>query len=136
MKRKSKVGPMRTPMRAHVRTTTDKIVVLVTCGTKSKAQRVARALVERRLAACANLLSIPVHSIYRWKGKVESAKEFLLTIKTSRKRLGAVAAEVERRHSYEVPEIIALPISAGSREYLDWISGAVSENGAGKRKRR
>lgn len=132
MKRKSKVGPMRTPMR----TTTDKIVVLVTCGTKSEAQRIARALVERRLAACVNLFSVPVQSIYRWKGKIESAKEFLLTIKTSRKRLDGVAAVVKRLHSYDVPEIIALLISAGSAEYLDWISEAMSESDVRKRRRR
>jgi len=132
MKRKSKVGPMRTP----IRTTTDKIVVLVTCGTAKEARRIARALMEKRLAACVNLFSVPVHSIYRWKGKVESAKEFLLTIKTSRKRLGVVAAELKRLHSYDVPEIIALPIWAGSAEYLDWISESVGENGAGKRKHR
>jgi periplasmic divalent cation tolerance protein len=132
MRRKSKVGPMRTPMRA----TTDKIVVLVTCGTKSEAQRIARALVERYLAACVNLFSVPVQSIYRWKGKVESAKEFLLTIKTSRKRFRAVAAEVKRLHSYDVPEIIALPISAGSAEYVDWISESISESDLRKSRRR
>jgi periplasmic divalent cation tolerance protein len=136
MKRKSKVGPMRTPKRTHLRTTTDKIVVLVTCGTKSEAQRIARALVERRFAACVNLFSVPVHSIYRWKGSVESAKEFLLTIKSSLKRFGAVAAEVKRLHSYDVPEIIALPISTGSVEYLDWISESISADGVRKRKRR
>jgi periplasmic divalent cation tolerance protein len=111
---------------------TNKIVVLVTCGTEKEARRIARALVERRLAACVNLFSVPVHSIYRWKGKVESAKEFLLTIKTLRKRFRAVAAEVERLHSYDVPEIIALPIGAGSAEYLDWILESVSEPGAAK----
>ena len=131
MKRKSKVGPMRTP----IRTTTDNIVVLVTCGTAKEARRIARALVERRLAACVNLFSVPVHSIYRWKGKVESATEFLLTIKTWLKRFGAVAAEVKRLHSYDVPEIIALPISAGSWKYLDWISESISANGVRKRKR-
>jgi periplasmic divalent cation tolerance protein len=132
MKRKSKVGPMRT----HMGMTTDKIVVLVTCGTEKDARRIARALVGRRLAACVNLLSVPVHSIYSWKGKVKSAEEFLMMIKTSRKRFQAVAREVKRLHSYEVPEIIALPISTGSTEYLDWISVSVSESGARKRRRR
>jgi periplasmic divalent cation tolerance protein len=114
---------------------TDKIVVLVTCGTEKEARKIARALVERRLAACVNLLSVPVHSIYRWKRRVESATEVLLMIKTSRKRFGAVAAEVKRLHSYKVPEIIALPISTGSMEYLNWISESVSERGARNRKR-
>jgi len=135
MKRKSKVGPVRIA-RTHLGTMTDKIVVFVTCGTEEEAQKIARALVARRLAACVNLFSIPVHSIYRWKEKVESAKEFLLTIKTSRNRFRAVAAEVKRLNSYDIPEIIALPISAGSAEYLDWISASVSESGARKRKRR
>jgi periplasmic divalent cation tolerance protein len=134
MKRKSKVGPVRITMRTHRRTMTDKIVVFVTCGTEKEARRISRALVKRHLAACVN--SFPVHSIYRWKEKVESAKEFLLTIKTSRNRFRAVAAEVKRLNSYNIPEIIALPISAGSAEYLDWISESVSESGARKPKRR
>jgi periplasmic divalent cation tolerance protein len=132
MKRKSKVGAMRTPIRM----TTDKIVVLVTCGTAKEARRIAHALVERRLAACVNLFSVPVHSIYRWKGKVESATEFLLTIKTWLKRFGAVAAEVKRLHSYDVPEIIALPISAGSQKYLEWISEETCPADVKSRKRR
>jgi periplasmic divalent cation tolerance protein len=125
MRRKSKVSQM-----------TDKIVVLVTCGSRKEGRRIARALVERRLAACVNFYSAPVHSIYRWKGKVESAKEFLLLIKTSRIRFDAVAAEVKRLHSYDVPEIIALPIAKGSADYLGWISESVSESGGKKRKRR
>ena len=104
---------------------TDKIVVLVTCGSVKEARRIARALVELRLAACVNVLQGPVESIYRWKGRVKSAKESLLVIKTSRRRYGALQAEVRRLHSYEVPEIVALPIEAGSREYLDWFSASL-----------
>ena len=104
---------------------TDKIVVLVTCGSVKEARRIARALVELRLAACVNVLQGPVESIYRWKGRVKSAKESLLVIKTSRRRYGALQAEVRRLHSYEVPEIVALPIEAGSREYLDWVSASL-----------
>jgi periplasmic divalent cation tolerance protein len=115
---------------------TDKVVALVTCGSEKEARKIARALVGRKLAACVNLVSVPVHSIYRWKGKVKSAKEFLLLIKTSRKRFSAVAAEVKRLHSYDVAEIIALPIATGSAEYLGWISESVSESGVRKRKRR
>jgi len=111
---------------------TNKIVVLVNCGTEKEARKIARTLVERRLAACVNLFSVPVHSIYRWRGKVESAKEFLLTVKTSRKRFRAIASAVKRLHSYDVPEIIALPIAAGSAEYLDWILESVSERDATK----
>lgn len=103
-------------------TRTDKCVALVTCGTAREARRIARALVEARLAACVNLLEARVRSTYRWKGRVESAREVLLLIKTSRKRFAALRREVRRLHSYEVPEIIALPIVAGSADYLAWLA--------------
>jgi periplasmic divalent cation tolerance protein len=102
------------------------VVVLVTCGSRAEAQRIARAIVSRRLAACANLLQAPVHSVYRWKGKVENAREFLLLIKTSARRLPALQAEVKRLHSYDVPEFIALPIIAGSPAYLRWLADCVA----------
>jgi periplasmic divalent cation tolerance protein len=98
------------------------VVVLVTCGSRGEAQRIAREIVSQRLAACANLLEIPVQSVYRWKGKIEKAREFLLLIKTSTRRLPALQAEVERLHSYDVPEFIALPIVAGSPKYLRWLA--------------
>jgi uncharacterized protein involved in tolerance to divalent cations len=102
---------------------TDKCVVLVTCANAAEASRIARAVVEARLAACVNILPGSVTSIYRWKGRVESARERLLLIKTSRKRLAKLQAAVERLHSYDVPEFIALPIAAGSRAYLAWLEG-------------
>ncbi len=80
---------------------------------------------ERRLAACVQEIGVPVRSMYRWKGRVESANEVLLLIKTSRKRFSAVSTLVKKLHSYEVPEIIALNIADGSREYLDWITSNV-----------
>lgn len=95
-------------------------MVLVTCGSRAEARRIARAVVTKRLAACANLLEARVESVYRWKGKVEQAREFLL-MKTSKARLGALEAEVKRLHSYEVPEFIALPVVEGSRAYLRWL---------------
>jgi periplasmic divalent cation tolerance protein len=104
---------------------TDKIVVLATCGSKKEARKIAQALVERRLAACVQEIGVPVRSMYRWKGRVESAYEVLLLIKTSRKRFSAVSTLVKKLHSYEVPEIIALNIADGSREYLDWITSNV-----------
>jgi len=82
-------------------------------------------LVEKRLAACANILEMPVRSIYRWRGKVESAREILLILKTSRKSFAAVGSEIRRLHSYDLPEIIALPIVGGSEAYLKWISEAI-----------
>jgi len=103
-----------------------KRVVLVTCGSLREARRIARGVVEARLAACANIVSAPVESVYRWKGKVERAREFLLVIKTTAKRLGVLEKEVKRLHSYEVPEFIALPIVAGSREYLRWLGESVT----------
>lgn len=105
---------------------TNKIVVLVTCGSVKEAQQIGRALVDRKLVACANILRIPVQSIYRWKDKVEQAKEVLLILKSSRSRFAAMESAVRKLHSYDVPEIIALPISAGSRGYLAWISSSVS----------
>jgi periplasmic divalent cation tolerance protein len=104
---------------------TDKILVLVTCGSRKEARKIARALVGQRLAACVSEIGVPVASTYRWKGKVESAKEFLLLIKTTRKRFAAARDTVCKVHSYEVPEIIALPIAAGSRAYLNWIEKSV-----------
>ena len=104
---------------------TDKIVVLVTCASAGQAHKIARALVAARLAACGNVFEAPVRSIYRWKGRVESAKEFLLVLKTSRKRFAAVERAVRELHSYDVPEIIALPIAVGSRNYMTWISESV-----------
>jgi periplasmic divalent cation tolerance protein len=104
---------------------TDKIVVLVTCGSKKEARKIAQALVQRRLAACVQEIGVPVRSMYRWKGRVESANEVLLLIKTSRKRFSAVSTLVKKLHSYEVPEIIALNIADGSRDYLDWITSNV-----------
>jgi periplasmic divalent cation tolerance protein len=104
---------------------TDKIVVLVTCASAGQARKIARALVEGRLAACGNVLEAPVRSIYRWKGKVESAKEFLLILKTSQRNFASVERTVRKLHAYEVPEIIALSIADGSPTYLNWISECV-----------
>jgi periplasmic divalent cation tolerance protein len=104
---------------------TDKIVVLVTCGSKKEARKIAKALVDRRLAACVQEIGVPMRSTYRWKGRVESANEVLLLIKTSRKRFSAVSTLVKELHSYDLPEIIALNIAEGSREYLDWITSSV-----------
>lgn len=105
---------------------TDKIVVLVTCGSAREARTIARKMVEQRLAACGNVVEAPVCSIYRWKGKVESAREVLLILKSSRRRFASLAAAIRKLHSYDVPEIIALPVVAGSPAYLKWISDSLS----------
>ncbi len=104
---------------------TDKYLVLVTCASTAEAKRIARAVVEERLAACVNIFPGAVTSIYRWKGKVESARERLLLIKTSQKRLAKLQAAVQRLHSYDVPEFIVLRIAAGSRPYLAWMDGVL-----------
>jgi periplasmic divalent cation tolerance protein len=104
---------------------TDKCLVLVTCASAAEARRISHAIVEARLAACVNIFPGAVTSIYRWKGKVESARERLLLIKTSRKRLAKLQAAIERLHSYDVPEFVALPIASGSRAYLTWMEGVL-----------
>ena len=100
---------------------TDKFVVLVTCKTTAEARRIAHAVVDEKLAACVNILPGAVESIYRWKGKVETVRERLLLIKTSRKRLAKLQAMVQGIHSYDVPEFVAIPIEVGSPAYLAWI---------------
>lgn len=104
---------------------TGKLVVLVTCGSRAEARKIARALVGARLAACVNILSSPVESIYRWEGKAERAEEFLLVIKTTKARFQKLRDAIQKGHSYDVPEIIALPIAHGSAKYLDWIAKSV-----------
>ena len=102
------------------------VLVLVTCGSAKEAKKIAEVLVRGRLAACVNFLTSPVQSIYRWEGKVETAKEYLLLIKTSRRRLAALERKIRHLHSYDVPEIIALPIVAGSKPYLKWLLESVA----------
>jgi uncharacterized protein involved in tolerance to divalent cations len=104
----------------------NKRIVLVTCPSAALARKVARAVVQRRLAACVNVVS-SVESVYTWKGKLETAREYLLVIKTTAKRLAALEKEVKRLHSYDVPEFVALPITEGSKEYLSWLDDCVAE---------
>ena len=99
---------------------TDKRVVLITAGTKDEAAKIARVLVERRLAACVNVVG-PMESVYRWKGTIESAQEWLLVVKTMAKAVDEISARVQELHSYELPECLVLPVEGGSEEYLEWI---------------
>ncbi len=101
---------------------TDKIVVLNTCASAEEAERLARSLVDRRLAACVTVIT-PVRSFYRWNDSVTDAVEWLLVIKTSRPLFAGLQAAIESAHSYEVPEILALPVIEGSANYLSWIDG-------------
>ena len=97
------------------------IVVYVTAGSSTEGERLARALVEERLAACVNPIA-PVRSFYRWEGKPEQSEEQLLIIKTQRRLFASLKKRVRELHSYAVPEIVALPIIDGSQDYLRWLS--------------
>jgi periplasmic divalent cation tolerance protein len=96
------------------------VVILVTCGNKKEAENIANQLLNEKLIACANIVG-PVSSHFHWKGKVESAEEFLALMKTRANLFDAVAERVRAMHSYEVPEVLALPVVDGSSEYLDWM---------------
>ena len=96
------------------------IVIYVTVENLEQANKISSTLVEQKLAACVNIID-QVDSIYSWKGKIEQAKEKLLMIKTRKELFAKVSDAVKALHSYEVPEIIALPIIEGNSDYLDWI---------------
>jgi len=106
---------------------TDKLVIFVTVGNSNDAATLAKSLVEKRLAACVTLLP-GVASWYWWEGKVTEDQEVLLIMKTSRDKFAALEKEVLRLHSYAVPEVIALQIVEGSKNYLNWIEESVKEN--------
>lgn len=95
-------------------------IALTTAGSADEAQRLARMLVERRLAACVNILP-GVRSVYRWKGKVEDVEEAMLVIKTSRAQANALQAALNEAHSYDLPEFLLLPVSGGGAAYLAWL---------------
>ena len=103
---------------------TDKKLVLTTCGSAEEARRLAHELVDRRLAACVNVIP-QIESVYRWQGKVEMASEFLLLIKTTAAAFDSLRSAIQELHSYEVPECIAISIDAGTSAYLDWIAESV-----------
>ena len=100
---------------------TDKIVVFVTCDAQDQARRIARHLVEERLAACVSVTGSAVGSVYRWKDEVAEAEEWLLVIKSRRGLFPVIRAEIQKLHTYEVPEVIAVPIVDGSEPYLAWM---------------
>ena len=88
---------------------------------RDSAVKLARALIERRLAACVNILS-PCRSVYRWQGKTEDAEEFPMLIKTTRERYAELEAAIRAGHPYELPEIIAVPLAGGLPAYLEWVA--------------
>jgi periplasmic divalent cation tolerance protein len=105
---------------------TDYLQVLTTTGSEQEAERISTALVERRLAACVQVVG-PVSSRYRWQGKVEQEREWLCLAKTEASRYEELEAAIRELHSYEEPEIVATPIVAGSAGYLAWISAEMKD---------
>ena len=104
--------------------TADALVVLTTLETQEDGERLAMLLVEHGMAACVQILP-PMISIYRWQGAVEQASEVLLLIKTTRAAYPRLETAIKENHPYQTPEIIALPVDAGSGEYLNWLAASV-----------
>lgn len=102
----------------------EQVVIFITAGSGEEARQIASALVSERLAACVNIVP-GVHSVYRWAGKVEEGQEALLLVKSRHEMLEQLIARVRELHSYEVPEIIALPLLAGDVAYLHWLDEQV-----------
>jgi periplasmic divalent cation tolerance protein len=103
---------------------TDKRIVLTTAGSEEEARKIAHALVDRRLAACVNIVP-QIESVYRWQDKVESAREWLLLIKTTTEKFSAVRDAIHELHSYDLPECIAIGIDNSSSDYLQWLADSV-----------
>jgi periplasmic divalent cation tolerance protein len=103
---------------------TDKRIVLTTSASHEEARKIAHGLVERRVAACVNIVT-KIESIYRWQGKVEESKEVLLIIKTTEAAAARVKDAIREVHSYELPECIVISITDGSESYLKWIAESV-----------
>ena len=102
----------------------DEIIVLITTSTRDEAAKIGKALVDGRLAACVNIVP-EVRSLFFWEGKTQDEREALLICKSRLSRMQQLVEQVKSLHSYTIPEVIALPIIAGSREYLDWVKDAM-----------
>jgi periplasmic divalent cation tolerance protein len=103
------------------------VVGMVTCASRAEARKIARAILTKKLAACVNIVN-GLESHYWWQGKLESARECLLLIKTTRARQRVVMNAVKAAHSYEVPEVIFVPVEAGERNYLNWLRKSVKKS--------
>ena len=119
------VGPFDS-WKSDVPTSPRPLLVLTTCASADEAERLAASLVEQRLAACVNMLG-RVQSTYRWQGRVEREQESLLVIKTTEARLAKLEKAIRERSSYEVPEVLAIPVHGGSAAYLGWLADSVAE---------
>jgi periplasmic divalent cation tolerance protein len=104
----------------------ERIVVTVACGSLEEARKIARALVEQRLAACVQIVP-GVESVYRWQGEVETANEVLMVAKTNVACWDGLVALVRKMHSYEVPEILAVPVVQALAAYCDWMDAQLAE---------
>lgn len=104
----------------------DEVVVFVTTSSEEEARNIANALIDQKLVACANIVP-SVNSIFRWQNQICREGEVLIMLKSVRQRMDALIEKVKEMHSYEVPEIIALPVIAGSKEYLDWVRSETGE---------
>ncbi|MFA5800679.1 MAG: divalent-cation tolerance protein CutA [Candidatus Peribacteraceae bacterium] len=100
------------------------MIVYVTAPSRREARSIGRTLVEERLAACANVLGA-IDSVYRWKGKVETAREALLILKTTTRLLKRVTTRIRELHSYDCPCVVSIPITGGNKPYLDWLAESV-----------
>src|SRR5579872_1690303 len=103
---------------------TDKVLVLTTAGSEAEAREIANELVERRLAACVNIVP-RIQDVYRWEEKVETAEEFLLIIKTTKTRSADIKVAIRELHSYDLPECVVISMDDGSQEYLQWIEDSI-----------
>ena len=106
---------------------TDKKLVLTTCSSLEEARKIGRELVKRRLAACVNIVP-QIESVYRWQGKIETATEFLLFIKTTAGAFDELRNALSELHSYDLPECIAINIEDGSAEYLKWLADSTARS--------
>ena len=107
---------------------TDKVVIMVTAASRRECRKIARHLVEEKLAACVNVTQA-IESIYHWEGKLADEKEFVMLIKSTRELFPEIKAAISKLHSYHTPEIICLPIIDGSRNYLQWVADSVKPGG-------
>jgi periplasmic divalent cation tolerance protein len=111
-------------------------IVFVMAAGEEESARIAQSLVEEKLAACVNVVG-PVHSIYRWRGAIENAREYMLVIKAAMRNFSKLERRVRELHSYEVPEIIAVPLAAGSKPYIAWLAeSTIQEDRAAPARRR
>jgi periplasmic divalent cation tolerance protein len=107
---------------------TDKIVVFSACSTLEEGRRIARKLIEEQLAACVNVIP-GARSFYRWKGAIEEAEECLLVIKSSRDLFDRLRLKLEKSHTYEVPEVVAVQVVDGAPNYLNWLDSELNSSG-------